>query len=127
MRENKVRESTPAEFFQSLPEELQVAAKYVADGGQDLKGLFRVLSHVEETFELNPEEPSHQERIVREYLTATNFGSPEEIQEEVAKSEDNSPHRSIVSLTTERNEEDGGSDYRNNPVNEVREEVAVFL
>jgi hypothetical protein len=82
-RENKIRQSTPAEFFQSLPEELQVAAKYVADGGQDLKGLFRVLSHVEETFELNPEEPTHQERIVREYLTATNFGSPEEIQEEI--------------------------------------------
>ena len=82
-RENKIRENTPSEFFQSLPEELQVAAKYVADGGQDLKGLFRVLSHVEETFELNPEEPSHQERIVREYLTATNFGSPEEIQEEI--------------------------------------------
>lgn len=82
-RENSIRQSTPAEFFQSLPEELQVAAKYVADGGQDLKGLFRVLSHVEETFELDPSEPVHQERIVREYLSATNFGTPEEIQEEI--------------------------------------------
>ena len=82
-RENKIRQSTPAEFFQSLPEELQVAAKYVADGGQDLKGLFRVLSHVEETFELDTAEPTHQERIVREYLTATNFGTPDEIEEEI--------------------------------------------
>ena len=82
-RENSIRQSTPAEFFQSLPEELQVAAKYVADGGQDLKGLFKVLSHVEETFELDPGEPNHQERIVREYLSATNFGTPEEIQEEI--------------------------------------------
>ena len=82
-RENNIRQSTPAEFFESLPEELQVAAKYVADGGQDLKGLFRVLSHVEETFELNPAEPTHQERIVREYLTATNFGTVEEIEEEI--------------------------------------------
>jgi hypothetical protein len=82
-RENKIRESTPAEFFQSLPEELQVAAKYVADGGQDLKGLFKVLSHVEETFELDPAEPTHQERIVREYLSATSFGTPEEIDEEI--------------------------------------------
>jgi hypothetical protein len=82
-RENKIRQSTPAEFFQSLPEELQVAAKYVADGGQDLKGLFRVLSHVEETFELDTTEPAHQERIVREYLTATNFGTPDEIEEEI--------------------------------------------
>jgi hypothetical protein len=82
-RENKIRESTPAEFFQSLPEELQVAAKYVSDGGQDLKGLFKVLAHVEETFELDPAEPNHQERIVREYLSATSFGTPEEIDEEI--------------------------------------------
>ena len=82
-REAKVRESTPAEFFQSLPEELQVAAKYVSDGGQDLKGLFKVLSQVEETFELDPSEPSHQEKIVREYLTATNFGTSEDIEEEI--------------------------------------------
>jgi hypothetical protein len=82
-REAKVRESTPAEFFQSLPEELQVAAKYVSDGGQDLKGLFKVLSQVEETFELDPSEPKHQEKIVREYLTATNFGTAEDIDEEI--------------------------------------------
>ena len=82
-RENKIRESTPAEFFQSLPEELQVAAKYVSDGGQDLKGLFKVLSQVEETFELDPTEPSHQEKIVREYLSATNFGTAEDIEEEI--------------------------------------------
>jgi hypothetical protein len=82
-RENKIRESTPAEFFQSLPEELQVAAKYVSDGGQDLKGLFKVLAQVEETFELDPSETSDQERIVREYLTATNFGTAEDIEEEI--------------------------------------------
>jgi hypothetical protein len=82
-REAKVRESTPAEFFQSLPEELQVAAKYVADGGQDLKGLFKVLSQVEETFELDPSEPAHQEKIVREYLMATNFGTADDIEEEI--------------------------------------------
>ncbi len=82
-RENKIRESTPAEFFQSLPEELQVAAKYVSDGGQDLKGLFKILAQVEETFELDPSEASHQEKIVREYLTATNFGTAEDIEEEI--------------------------------------------
>jgi len=82
-RENQIREQTPQEFFASLPEELQVAAKYVADGGQDLKGLFKVLSQVEETMELDPEVPSDQERIVREYLLATNFGTADEIEEEI--------------------------------------------
>jgi hypothetical protein len=82
-REDKARESTPKEFFASLPEELQIAAKYVADGGQDLKGLFRTLAQVEEVFELDPENDYHQEEIARQYLYATNFGTPEEIEDEI--------------------------------------------
>ena len=82
-REDKVREDTPKEFFASLPEELQIAAKYVADGGQDLKGLFRTLAQVEEVFELDPENDHHQEEIARQYLYATNFGTPEEIEDEI--------------------------------------------
>ncbi len=82
-REAKIRQDTPKEFFQSLPSELQVAAKYVADGGTDMKGLFRTLSHVEEIVQLDPENENHQAEIARQYLTATNFGSPEEIQEEI--------------------------------------------
>ncbi len=46
---NQVRRETPKQFFQSLPQELQIAAKYVADGGKDLKGLFTTLGQVEET------------------------------------------------------------------------------
>ena len=45
---NQVRRETPKQFFQSLPQELQIAAKYVADGGKDLKGLFTTLGQVEE-------------------------------------------------------------------------------
>jgi hypothetical protein len=59
-RENKIRRDTPKEFFQSLPGELQVAAKYVADGGTDLKGLFRTLAHVEEVMDLDPSNEQHQ-------------------------------------------------------------------
>jgi len=81
--ENKVRQETPVEFFQSLPEELQYAAKYVADGGQDLKGLFQVLAQAEEIRELDPSSERGQEQIVREYLRATNFGNSEEIEEEI--------------------------------------------
>ncbi len=81
--ENKVRAETPVEFFESLPEELQYAAKYVADGGQDLKGLFKVLAQAEEVRELDPRSERDQEQIVREYLRATNFGNAEEIEEEI--------------------------------------------
>jgi len=82
-RENKVRENTPREFFQALPEELQIAAKYVADGGTDLKGLFRTLAHVEEMVQLDPNNEYDQEEIARQYLHATNFGTPEEIEAEI--------------------------------------------
>ena len=82
-REARIRENTPREFFQSLPEELQVAAKYAADGGQDWKGLFRTLAEVEEIVELDPTNEYDQAEIARQYLYATQFGTPEEIEAEI--------------------------------------------
>ena len=82
-RENQIRRDTPREFFQALPEELQVAAKYVADGGQDLKGLFRTLAYVEEMRQLDPADEYDQAEIARQYLHATQFGTPEEIESEI--------------------------------------------
>ena len=79
----EVASNTPAEFFESLPEELQYAAKYVADGGQDLKGLFQALAQVEQVRELDPTVDTDQESIVRSYLQATNFGDSDEIEEEL--------------------------------------------
>ena len=78
----EVAAQTPAEFFDSLPEELQYAAKYVMDGGRDLKGLFQALSHVEQVRELNPEVESDQEYIVRSYLQARGE-SPEDVEDEI--------------------------------------------
>jgi len=74
-KERALREQTPKEFFEALPEELQYAAQYVAKGGKDMKGLFRALSQVEEQRSLDPGNDEHQEMIVRQYLHATNFGS----------------------------------------------------
>jgi hypothetical protein len=82
-RERQVQEATPKEFFQSLPEELQYAAKYVADGGTDLKGLFRTLAAAEENKSISIDSPEGQERAVRQFLQASNFGTPEEIQEQI--------------------------------------------
>tara|TARA_R100000734_G_scaffold15485_1_gene11633 strand:+ start:39 stop:1328 length:1290 start_codon:yes stop_codon:yes gene_type:complete len=82
-RARAVRKETPKQFFDSLPQELQVAARYVADGGKDLKGLFGALSHVEQVRELNPKKEKDQEKIVRDFLGATGFGTAEEIEEEI--------------------------------------------
>ena len=82
-RANQVRRETPKQFFQSLPEELQIAAKYVADGGKDLKALFSTLSHVEESKSLDVKKSNDQEQIITQYLSATGYGTQEEIQEEI--------------------------------------------
>lgn len=74
-KERTLREQTPKEFFEALPEELQYAAEYVAKGGKDMKGLFRALAQVEEQRSLDPRNEEHQEIIVRQYLHATNFGN----------------------------------------------------
>ncbi len=79
----EVAAKTPKEFFESLPDELQYAAKYVMDGGQDLKGLFQALAQVEQVRSLNPADENDQEGIVRSYLSATGFGTEEEIEEEL--------------------------------------------
>jgi hypothetical protein len=80
---SKLKEDVSAEFFDSLPEELQVAAHYVANGGNDLKSLFRSLAAVEEIRELDVDDENGQEQIVRSYLHATNFGTADEIEEEI--------------------------------------------
>jgi len=82
-RENKVKESTPKEFFEALPKELQAAAKYVADGGQDLKGLFKHLAAVEENKSISLDTEKGQELVARQFLQATNFGTEDEIQEQI--------------------------------------------
>ena len=80
---NQVRRETPKQFFQSLPQELQIAAKYVADGGKDLKGMFATLSQVEQHKQLDIKKSGDQEKIITEYLSATGYGTAEDIQEEI--------------------------------------------
>lgn len=71
------------EFFESLPQEIQYAAKYVADGGTDLKGLFKALAATEEIKSLDTKQLKDRESIIREYYRAIDWGTEDEIQEEV--------------------------------------------
>ena len=48
-----------------------------------MKGLFKALSHVEEVRQLDPSDDSDQELIARQYLRATQFGTEDEIDEEI--------------------------------------------
>lgn len=82
-KEDELKAQTPKDFFESLPEELQYAAAYVAEGGQDLKALFKALSYVEEVKALDPEKDTDQVAIVRSYLQAKGFGTEETIAEQI--------------------------------------------
>ena len=82
-KEKAIKENTPKEFFESLPNELKAAAKYVADGGNDMKGLFKALAASEEAKSLDLTTERGQETIVRQYLQANDFGNDAEIQEEI--------------------------------------------
>jgi hypothetical protein len=83
-----LKDEIATEIFDEWPEEMQRAANYVAHGGKDMKTLFKALSMVEETKALDPEKDTDQEAIVSRYLTATKYGTPEEVQEEITALKD---------------------------------------
>jgi hypothetical protein len=82
-KEESVVGAVENDFWQSLPQELQYAGKYLSDGGRDLKSLFKVLAQVEETKDINIQDESGQERVCREYLSATGFGDEDDVEEEI--------------------------------------------
>lgn len=81
-----VETSVPQEFFNSLPKELQYAAKYVADGGKNLKELFKALAQVEEVRDLDVTKDAKE--IAYQYLKASDWGTEEQIQEQISEWED---------------------------------------
>ena len=81
-KENTLREKVSLDFFDSLPQELQYAAKYVMDGGSDMQGLFQALASVKSVENLNPGEEDSAERIVSEYLAETGW-SQDDIEDEI--------------------------------------------
>lgn len=82
-KEEKLQQKIATGFFDSLPDKLKTAAAYVANGGSDLKGIFRALAEAEETAELDVTTDHGQEAIARQYLQSTNYGTAEEIQEQI--------------------------------------------
>jgi hypothetical protein len=79
-------EESREEILNDLPAELQYVVDYARNGGSDFKTLFKVLSQSEEVMSLDP--LSDGEQIVKTYLTHTNFGTPEEIQDQIKEWEE---------------------------------------
>jgi hypothetical protein len=83
-KEKALIDQTPKEFFESLPESLQYAAKAVAAGaGEDqLQDIYRALLRVEQVRVLDPKNEEHQPAIIQTYLQATGW-EPEAIAEQL--------------------------------------------
>lgn len=82
-KEKAIKANTPKEFYEALPDEAKLVAEYAMKGGEDWKGFFAALSKVEESRSLDPTDNNDQAVIARNYLQATNFGTPEQIEEQI--------------------------------------------
>ena len=84
LKEESLKQAVPKQFYNSLPGDFKAAYDYIANGGQDLKGLYRALSEVREIKELDPSKEEDQAEIVQEYLKNANPDwSKEEVKEQV--------------------------------------------
>ncbi len=84
----KAGEQVAEQFFGQLPPEMQQAYTYIANGGTDLKGMFNALAASNEVRDLDISQEAGQKHAIRAYLNATNYGSPEEIEDEIYALED---------------------------------------
>ena len=87
-KETELQEQLPAQFFQNMPPEMQQAYQYFAQGGQDVKGLFQAMGASHEMRDIDIENEAGQAYAVRTYLQTTNYGTPEEIEEEIIALQD---------------------------------------
>lgn len=84
----KIKSELPEQFFAGMPTEMQQAYAYIANGGTDVKSLFQAMGAAAEIREINIESESGQAHAVRSYLQATQYGTPEEIEEEIVALQD---------------------------------------
>ena len=86
--EDNVRAELQQNFFEEMPEEFASAYSYFQKGGTDLKGLFKMFAENAEMFDSNPEDENDAEKIARNYLSLTKFGTEEEIEEQIQEWKD---------------------------------------
>tara|TARA_R110002126_G_scaffold147158_1_gene293193 strand:- start:14559 stop:15824 length:1266 start_codon:yes stop_codon:yes gene_type:complete len=82
-RENKLKGELPNQFMASLPPQLQKAYEYHRQGGEDMVSMFNALGAAEQVAQLDSNSETGQESIIRAYYQTTQFGTAEEIEEEI--------------------------------------------
>ncbi len=82
-KEKQIKELYRQEFFDSLPGHFKYVAQNLADGSVDPQAVYASLARIEQVRQLDPSDVNDQETIARNYLTVTDFGTPEEIAEQI--------------------------------------------
>jgi hypothetical protein len=80
---NETAKQAPVEVFKRLDPKLQDVISYALSGGTDITSVLKNVTRAQEITELSLEKEEDQEQIVREWLRETNFGSDDEIDEEI--------------------------------------------
>jgi hypothetical protein len=75
--------SAPLEVFKRLDPKVQDIIAFELNGGKDVASLLKVAAQSQEVKELSLDKEKDQERIVREWLRASNVMNEEEIEEEI--------------------------------------------
>lgn len=76
-------QNAPMELFSKLDPKLQEVVAYQLNGGTDIVQVLKNVTRAQEITNLDVTNEEHHERIVREWLRATNFGTEEEIEDEI--------------------------------------------
>lgn len=79
----KMEQSVVKEFIDGLPEEFSQAWSYYQNGGKDLKSFLRTMGNVSEIKDLDIENKNDQKMIIREYLKSKEWGTDDEIEDEI--------------------------------------------
>lgn len=80
---NETAKNAPMEIFSQLDPKLQEVVAYNLNGGGDIVNVLKNVTRSQEVANLNPNEEKDAERIVREWLRETNFGTDDEIEDEI--------------------------------------------
>jgi hypothetical protein len=81
---NQTAQQAPVEVFKKLDPKLQDVISYALSGGTDITNVLKNVTRAQEVTELSVDKKEDQERIVREWLRETNFGTEEEIEDEIS-------------------------------------------
>lgn len=88
--DKKAQEVISAQFFDTLSPEMQLIAQYDFNGGRDLKKLVSLLSESVDVNTIDIKTEKGQEEMIRLHLEQTDFGTSDEIKEEINAIKDRS-------------------------------------